>query len=165
MEKERRLFCTLPFLNLYSPDHLLGSGTARQASSRQHRLAISSFDVRALDATPTPHAESDWLGEEYPPYADGAGYIVSSDIANFVVSEMENGRLNLFKMEDVSMGMWVGQFNGSGTGNAVAYIHIARFCQSGYVDYYLTAHYQSPAQMVCLWEKLGQGKPQCCNAR
>ncbi|XP_062214923.1 hydroxyproline O-galactosyltransferase GALT5-like [Phragmites australis] len=105
----------------------------------------------------------EWPREEYPPYADGAGYVVSSDIANFVVSEMEKGRLNLFKMEDVSMGMWVGLFNVSG--NAVEYVHSSRFCQSGCVDDYLTAHYQSPAQMVCLWEKLGQGKPQCCNAR
>lgn len=105
----------------------------------------------------------EWPIEEYPPYADGAGYIVSSDIANFVASEMEKGRLNLFKMEDVSMGMWVGRFNSSG--NAVAYVHSPRLCQSGCTDDYLTAHYQSPAQMVCLWEKLRQGRPQCCNAR
>ncbi|KAL6637638.1 hypothetical protein ACP70R_025210 [Stipagrostis hirtigluma subsp. patula] len=105
----------------------------------------------------------EWPREEYPPYADGAGYIVSSDIANFVASGMEKGRLNLFKMEDVSMGMWVGQFNASG--NAVEYIHSPRFCQFGCVHDYLTAHYQSPAQMVCLWEKLGQGRPHCCNAR
>ncbi|KAK3149676.1 hypothetical protein QOZ80_3AG0220800 [Eleusine coracana subsp. coracana] len=106
----------------------------------------------------------EWPFEEYPPYADGAGYIFSSNIANFVVSEMEKGKLNLFKMEDVSMGMWVGQFNGS-SGNAVEYVHNDKFCQSGCEDGYLTAHYQSPAQMVCLWEKLGQGSPHCCNAR
>ncbi|KAL5218503.1 hypothetical protein ABZP36_019187 [Zizania latifolia] len=70
------------------------------------------------------------------------GYIVSSDIANFVVSEMEKGRLKLFKMEDVSMGMWVGQF--IATVKAVEYIHCLQFCQFGYVDDYLTAHYQSP---------------------
>nr|ACF84612.1 unknown [Zea mays] len=109
----------------------------------------------------------EWPREEYPPYADGAGYVVSSDIANFVASGMENGRLNLFKMEDVSMGMWVGQFNfnRSGPGSAVAYVHSAGFCQSGCVAGYLTAHYQSPAQMVCLWEKLRRGVAQCCNAR
>nr|CAB3493629.1 unnamed protein product [Digitaria exilis] len=105
----------------------------------------------------------EWPQEEYPPYADGAGYIVSSDIASFVASEMEKGRLNLFKMEDVSMGMWVGRFDGSR--NAVVYAHSPNFCQSGCVDGYLTAHYQSPAQMVCLWEKLRLGTPQCCNAR
>ncbi|KQK13710.1 hydroxyproline O-galactosyltransferase GALT6 [Brachypodium distachyon] len=105
----------------------------------------------------------EWPKDTYPPYADGPGYIVSSDIANFVVFEMETGRLNMFKMEDVSVGMWVGQFNGSV--KAVEYAHSVRFCQFGCVDDYLTAHYQSPGQMLCLWEKLGRGKPQCCNAR
>jgi hydroxyproline O-galactosyltransferase 2/3/4/5/6 len=70
--------------------------------------------------------------------------------------------LQLFKMEDVSMGMWVGQFKGSG--NAVDYVHSDNFCQAGCEEGYLTAHYQSPEQMVCLWEKLGQGRPHCCNA-
>ncbi|XP_006650429.2 hydroxyproline O-galactosyltransferase GALT5-like [Oryza brachyantha] len=105
----------------------------------------------------------EWPRDAYPPYANGPGYIVSSDIANFVVSEMEKGRLNLFKMEDVSMGMWVGQF--VDTVKPVDYIHSLRFCQFGCVDDYLTAHYQSPGQMACLWDKLAQGRPQCCNAR
>lgn len=71
--------------------------------------------------------------------------------------------LQLFKMEDVSMGMWVGQF--VDTVKAVDYIHSLRFCQFGCVDDYLTAHYQSPGQMACLWDKLAQGRPQCCNPR
>jgi hydroxyproline O-galactosyltransferase 2/3/4/5/6 len=73
--------------------------------------------------------------------------------------------LQLFRMEDVSIGMWVGQFNGSG--NAVEYVNSDKFCQSGCEDGYLNAHYQSPppAQMVCLWEKLGHLRPHCCNAR
>uniref|UniRef100_A0ACD5X7B4 Uncharacterized protein n=1 Tax=Avena sativa TaxID=4498 RepID=A0ACD5X7B4_AVESA len=108
----------------------------------------------------------EWPRATYPPYADGPGYIVSSDIANFVVTELEQGRLNLFKMEDVSVGMWVGQFNGTATATGgVEYVHSGRFCQFGCVEEYLTAHYQSPGQMLCLWEKLEQGKPQCCNAR
>ncbi|CAM0875361.1 unnamed protein product [Alopecurus aequalis] len=106
----------------------------------------------------------EWPRDTYPPYADGPGYIVSSDIANFVVLEMEKGRLNLFKMEDVSVGMWVGQFNATARAG-VEYVHGARFCQFGCVDDYLTAHYQSPGQMLCLWEKLERGKPHCCNAR
>ncbi|KAI4998566.1 hypothetical protein ZWY2020_053908 [Hordeum vulgare] len=110
----------------------------------------------------------EWPRDTYPTYADGAGYIVSSDIAGFVASEMEKGRLNLFKMEDVSVGMWVRQFNaggGAGKARAVEYVHGARFCQAGCADDYLTAHYQSPGQMLCLWEKLRHGQPKCCNAR
>ncbi|XP_043704594.1 hydroxyproline O-galactosyltransferase GALT6-like [Telopea speciosissima] len=105
----------------------------------------------------------EWPEEDYPPYANGPGYIVSSDIAHFVVSEFESRKLRLFKMEDVSMGMWVEQFNSS---RPVEYIHSFGFCQFGCIDEYLTAHYQSPRQMICLWDKLQQqGRPQCCNMR
>ncbi|XP_028801957.1 hydroxyproline O-galactosyltransferase GALT6 [Neltuma alba] len=105
----------------------------------------------------------EWLEEEYPPYANGPGYIVSSDIAEFIVSDFEKHRLNLFKMEDVSMGMWVEQFNNSKT---VEYVHSLKFCQFGCIEDYYTAHYQSPRQMTCMWDKLlHQGKPLCCSMR
>lgn len=70
--------------------------------------------------------------------------------------------MQLFKMEDVSMGMWVEQFNSS---NPVQYSHSWKFCQFGCMEGYYTAHYQSPRQMICLWEKLRRGKAQCCNLR
>ncbi|MBA0613790.1 hypothetical protein Godav_014157 [Gossypium davidsonii] len=105
----------------------------------------------------------EWPEEEYPPYANGPGYIVSSDIAQFIVDEFENHKLRLFKMEDVSMGMWVEKFNSS---KAVEYQHSLKFCQFGCIEDYYTAHYQSPRQMLCMWAKLQkQGKPQCCNMR
>ncbi|KAL6997267.1 hypothetical protein U1Q18_007391 [Sarracenia purpurea var. burkii] len=105
----------------------------------------------------------EWAEEKYPPYANGPGYIVSSDIARFVVSEFEKHKLKLFKMEDVSAGMWVKQFNGS---RPVEYIHSLKFYQFGCSEDYYTAHYQSPGQMICLWNKLQQqGRPHCCNMR
>ncbi|XVF44130.1 hypothetical protein PTKIN_Ptkin02bG0096000 [Pterospermum kingtungense] len=105
----------------------------------------------------------EWPEEEYPPYANGPGYIVSSDIAQYIVAEFEKHKLRLFKMEDVSMGMWVEKFNSS---NTVEYQHSLKFCQFGCIEDYYTAHYQSPRQMLCLWDKLlNQGKPQCCNMR
>lgn len=105
----------------------------------------------------------EWSEEEYPIYANGPGYIVSSDIARSIVSNFEERRLKLFKMEDVSMGMWVEQFNST---KAVEYVHSYKFCQFGCIEGYFTAHYQSPRQMTCMWEKLQQqGKPLCCNTR
>ncbi|KAI0527437.1 hypothetical protein KFK09_003038 [Dendrobium nobile] len=102
----------------------------------------------------------EWPEEDYPPYANGPGYVVSSDIANFIVSEFEKHKLRLFKMEDVSMGMWVEQFNSS---RPVEYVHSDKFCQFGCIDGYFTAHYQSPRQMMCMWSKLQAGRPHCCN--
>ncbi|XP_030496931.2 hydroxyproline O-galactosyltransferase GALT4 [Cannabis sativa] len=105
----------------------------------------------------------EWPEEDYPPYANGPGYIISLDIAEFIISEFEKQKLRLFKMEDVSMGMWVEQFNSS---RPVSYLHSLKFCQFGCIDDYYTAHYQSPRQMICMWTKLQQsGKPQCCNMR
>ncbi|KAK4394574.1 Hydroxyproline O-galactosyltransferase GALT6 [Sesamum angolense] len=105
----------------------------------------------------------EWPEEDYPPYANGPGYIISSDIANSVLSDFEKHKLRLFKMEDVSVGMWVEKFNSS---RPVEYVHSLKFCQFGCIEDYITAHYQSPRQMTCLWNKLRQqGKPSCCNMR
>ncbi len=71
----------------------------------------------------------------------------------------DNGQL--FKMEDVSVGLWVGQY---GREKHVQYEHSQRFAQAGCVDHYLTAHYQSPRQMLCLWNKLLTTKEgKCCH--
>ncbi|KAL6559448.1 Hydroxyproline O-galactosyltransferase galt6 [Orobanche gracilis] len=105
----------------------------------------------------------EWPEEDYPTYANGPGYIISSDIANSVLSDFEKHNLRLFKMEDVSVGMWVENVNRT---RPVEYVHSLKFCQFGCIDDYITAHYQSPRQMLCLWNKLRQlGKPLCCNMR
>ncbi|KAK6153357.1 hypothetical protein DH2020_012996 [Rehmannia glutinosa] len=105
----------------------------------------------------------EWPEVVYPTYANGPGYIISSDIANFILSDFEKNKLRLFKMEDVSMGLWVEKFKKS---RPVEYVHSLKFCQFGCIENYITAHYQSPRQMICLWNKLRQlGKPSCCNMR
>ncbi|XP_047974787.1 hydroxyproline O-galactosyltransferase GALT6-like [Salvia hispanica] len=105
----------------------------------------------------------EWPEQVYPPYANGPGYIISSDIAKAILSDFEKHELRLFKMEDVSMGMWVEKFNKT---RPVEYVHSHNFCQFGCIEHYITAHYQSPRQMICLWQKLKlQGEPLCCNVR
>lgn len=102
----------------------------------------------------------EWPEEVYPPYANGPAYIISNDIARFIGNQHTNQRLRLFKMEDVSMGMWVQQFNSS---QRVQYSHSWNFCQYGCTQGYYTAHYQSPSQMLCLWNNIAKGHPFCCN--
>ncbi|KAF5475088.1 hypothetical protein F2P56_006933 [Juglans regia] len=105
----------------------------------------------------------EWPEEVYPPYANGPGYVISIDIAKYIISQHGNRSLRLFKMEDVSMGMWVEQFNSSKA--AVQYSHSWKFCQYGCLENYFTAHYQSPRQMICLWGNLARGRAHCCNFR
>uniref|UniRef100_A0ACD5ZXY6 Uncharacterized protein n=2 Tax=Avena sativa TaxID=4498 RepID=A0ACD5ZXY6_AVESA len=107
----------------------------------------------------------EWPELVYPPYANGPGYVISANIARDIVSRHANQSLRLFKMEDVSMGMWVEDYNTTTTSAPVQYVHSWRFCQYGCVDNYFTAHYQSPRQMLCLWEKLSLGRARCCNYR
>jgi hypothetical protein len=104
----------------------------------------------------------EWPEPVYPPYANGPGYVITTDIAKDIVSQHANHSLRLFKMEDVSMGVWVEDYNATAS---VQYIHSWRFCQFGCVNNYFTAHYQSPRQMMCLWDKLSAGRAQCCNYR
>ncbi|KAL6595051.1 hypothetical protein ACP70R_048154 [Stipagrostis hirtigluma subsp. patula] len=103
----------------------------------------------------------EWPEEAYPAYANGPGYVISSEIALYIVTEFTNKRLRLFKMEDVSMGLWVERFNRT---RPVEYVDNAKFCQFGCIYDYYTAHYQSPRLMLCMWQKLLEGKPECCNA-
>ncbi|TYK02182.1 hydroxyproline O-galactosyltransferase GALT6 [Cucumis melo var. makuwa] len=92
-------------------------------------------------------------------------YVSHIELHNIEVHHMALVRTpnKLFKMEDVSTGMWVEQFN---TSKAVKDVHSFKYCQIGCIEEYYTAYYQSPRQMICLWNKLPrQAKPECCNMK
>ena len=102
----------------------------------------------------------EWPEEVFPPFANGPAYIISGDIARFVAHQHNNRSLRLFRLEDVSMGIWVQQFNSS---QRVKYSHNWKFCQYGCKRGCFTAHYQSPRQMLCLWDNLVKDHIVCCN--
>jgi beta-1,3-galactosyltransferase len=67
----------------------------------------------------------------------------------------------LFKLEDVAMGIWIEQFKNSG--QEVHYMTDDRFYNAGCETDYILAHYQSPRLVLCLWEKLQkEHQPACC---
>lgn len=102
----------------------------------------------------------EWPDEEYPTYANGPGYIISRKIASFIVAQNRKKALELFKMEDVSMGLWVKQYQESR--ESVQYVNIWKFFQGGCEDGYIIAHYQSPRHMLCMQKKLLKGDAHCC---
>ncbi|KAF0901764.1 hypothetical protein E2562_006229 [Oryza meyeriana var. granulata] len=103
----------------------------------------------------------EWPVEAYPPWAHGPGYIVSRDVAKFVVHGHQERTLQLFKLEDVAMGIWIQQYKNSG--QKVNYVNDDRFYSEGCDSDYVLAHYQSPRLMMCLWEKLRKEyQPVCC---
>lgn len=107
-------------------------------------------------------SEEEWPNATYPPWAHGPGYVISRDIAKFIVRGHQNRSLKLFKLEDVAMGIWIEQF--SKGGKEVQYINEERFYNSGCESNYILAHYQSPRLVLCLWEKLQKHfEPTCCD--
>lgn len=103
----------------------------------------------------------EWPHESYPPWAHGPGYIISRDIAKFIVQAHQKRDLKLFKLEDVSMGIWIKKFKEHG--HKVQYISDVRFYNAGCEPNYILAHYQNPRMVLCLWEKLQkEHKPDCC---
>ncbi|XP_020230191.1 hydroxyproline O-galactosyltransferase GALT3 [Cajanus cajan] len=106
-------------------------------------------------------SEEEWPYDTYPPWAHGPGYIISRDIAKFVVHGHQERKLKLFKLEDVAMGIWIEQFKNGG--KEVHYVNDERFYNAGCESNYVLAHYQSPRMVLCLWEKLQkEHQPVCC---
>ncbi|KAJ4721936.1 Galactosyltransferase [Melia azedarach] len=118
----------------------------------------------------SPHRDKDskwyisnkeWPHASYPPWAHGPGYIISRDIAKFIVRGQQERDLQLFKLEDVAMGIWIAQFKNSG--KEMHYMSDDRFYNAGCESDYILAHYQSPRMMLCLWEKLQKDhRAFCC---
>ncbi|CAH2054821.1 unnamed protein product [Thlaspi arvense] len=101
-----------------------------------------------------------WRLDSYPPWAHGPGYIISQDIAKFVVKGHRQRDLSLFKLEDVAMGIWIEQYNQSV--KRVKYINDKRFHNNGCKSNYILVHYQTPRLVLCLWEKLQKESQSVC---
>ncbi|KAG8366351.1 hypothetical protein BUALT_Bualt17G0070800 [Buddleja alternifolia] len=103
----------------------------------------------------------EWRDDKYPPFAHGPGYAVSNDIARTVSKKHKKGRLKIFKLEDVAMGIWIADMKKKGL--EVRYEKDERIIADGCKDGYVVAHYQSPRELLCLWQKIQETKrANCC---
>lgn len=121
------------------------------SESRPHRNPESKWYISL----------EEWPEETYPPWAHGPGYVVSHDIGKAVYKRYKEGRLKMFKLEDVAMGIWIADMKKEGL--EVRYEKDERVHNDGCKDGYVVAHYQSPREMLCLWQKLKEGNAaRCC---
>uniref|UniRef100_A0A5B6Z815 Putative beta-1,3-galactosyltransferase 15 n=1 Tax=Davidia involucrata TaxID=16924 RepID=A0A5B6Z815_DAVIN len=121
------------------------------SDSRPHRNSDSKWYI----------SPEEWPEETYPPWAHGPGYVVSHDIAKAVYERHKKGRLKMFKLEDVAMGIWISDMKKKGL--EVRYEKEERIYNEGCKDGYVVAHYQGPREMMCLWQKLQEGnRAKCC---
>ncbi|KAH8934904.1 hypothetical protein BDL97_17G004700 [Sphagnum fallax] len=125
-------------------------------SSVPHRDPSSKWYVRI----------EEWPEPQYPTWAHGPGYIISEDIAQFVVKGHEEKnlkkRLKYFKLEDVALGMWIEEYQRR-THIHVEFMDDKLFVNMGCEPNYVIAHYQSPPEMHCLWNLLLRGNFSCCH--
>ncbi|KAL7091405.1 hypothetical protein ACP275_12G103800 [Erythranthe tilingii] len=104
----------------------------------------------------------EWPEDKYPPWAHGPGYVVSNDIAKTVSKKHKKGRLKIFKLEDVAMGIWIADMKKKGL--QVKYENDERIFNDGCKDGYVVAHYQGPRELLCLWQKIQDTKrANCCD--
>ncbi|KAL7132835.1 hypothetical protein ABFS83_12G101400 [Erythranthe nasuta] len=104
----------------------------------------------------------EWPEDKYPPWAHGPGYVVSNDIAKTVSKKHKKGRLKIFKLEDVAMGIWIADMKKKGL--QVRYENDERIFNDGCKDGYVVAHYQGPRELLCLWQKIQDTKrANCCD--
>ncbi|KAM3268102.1 hydroxyproline O-galactosyltransferase GALT3 [Capsicum chacoense] len=122
----------------------------------------------SFDSAPHRDKDNKWYispeeypPSSYPPWAHGPGYIISRDIAKFIVQGHQERELMLFKLEDVAVGIWVEEFRRKG--EKVQYVDNEKFYNAGCESGYILAHYQNPRMVLCLWEKLQkEHEPNCC---
>lgn len=120
------------------------------SDSRPHRSTDSKWFI----------SPEEWPEETYPPWAHGPGYVVSHDIANAISKRHQSGQLKMFKLEDVAMGIWIADLKKEGL--EVRYEREERVYTEGCKNGYVVAHYQSPRDMLCLWQKLQEAKRAFC---
>lgn len=120
------------------------------SSSRPHRSHDSKWYI----------SPEEWPAEAYPPWAHGPGYVVSSDIATTIYERHKRGRLKMFRLEDVAMGIWIADMKKKGL--KVTYVKEKRIFNVGCEDGYVIAHYQAPRELLCLWQKLQEGNNATC---
>lgn len=140
-------------LNKINVNHGLLYGLIN-SDARPHRDPNSKWYISA----------EEWSEETYPPWAHGPGYVVSQDIAKEVYRKHKTGDLKMFKLEDVAMGIWIAEMKKKGM--KVVYSKEERVYNEGCKDNYVVAHYQSPREMLCLWQKLQErNEAKCCGDR
>uniref|UniRef100_A0A1J3CF31 Putative beta-1,3-galactosyltransferase 16 n=1 Tax=Noccaea caerulescens TaxID=107243 RepID=A0A1J3CF31_NOCCA len=141
-------------------DELLSSLQEKPSSALLYGLISFDSSPDSEQGSKWYITKEEWPLESYPPWAHGPGYVISQDIAKFVVKGHRQRDLKLFKLEDVAMGIWIQQYNQ--TVKRVKYINDRRFHNSGCLSDYILVHYQTPRLVLCLWEKLQKESQSVC---
>ena len=99
--------------------------------------------------------------DSIPPFAHGPAYLLSRDLAGFIVAGIHRGNLHVLPLEDVAMASWVDAARAIG-GMAVRYVSDGRFRIFTCDPAAFNGHYISPSKMRCMWGKVESGQANWC---
>lgn len=105
-------------------------------------------------------SREEWPSERYPPWAHGAGYVLTADLAAEVASGAAHASSqggHLFKLEDIALASWV-EWAAERRGFEVHLVVDKRFNYAGCNHGDLVSHYIKPAQHLCMWKQDGECK-------
>ncbi|EFN56752.1 hypothetical protein CHLNCDRAFT_144204 [Chlorella variabilis] len=105
-------------------------------------------------------SREEWPSERYPPWAHGAGYVLSADLAAEVASGTAYAASvggHLFRFEDVALGGWL-EWAAERGGFKIRLVADRRFNFGGCHHGDLVSHYIQPRQQLCMWAQEGRCK-------
>lgn len=104
----------------------------------------------------------EWPSERYPPWAHGAGYVLSQDLVREIAAgaALQSSNHSLFKLEDISAGAWV-EYVGKALKWNINYVRDPSFNYNGCDQYDTVSHYIKPRAMLCMFKNGGS----CCTSR
>jgi len=108
----------------------------------------------------------DYAPDTYPPFPHGSAYIASRDIGETLRKLRDANQLKVWRLEDVSMGLWIRQVK-EASGLPVSVINDQKFLfhdkdcrEEAYTVHKLTAEEQK-----CMWRKAEAGDAnRCCTS-
>lgn len=114
-------------------------------------MGLISFDARPhrVKGSKWFMSPDDFAPEVYPYFPHGPGYVLSRNLADAVVRAVDEGKVKVLRLEDVSMGIWLEYVNR--TSLRVSYEHDSRFNALACHPHMATGHYTSPAMQLSIW--------------
>ncbi|KAL6054571.1 hypothetical protein QOT17_017327 [Balamuthia mandrillaris] len=102
----------------------------------------------------------------FPPFANGAAYIVSGELAKLLSTSRSNVQcckeaMKELPLEDVTVGIWVDHLVNVHQQD-VKIIHDSRFHFKGCIEDGITGHYIDPERMKCIWANYALDEPSFC---
>ena len=105
---------------------------------------------------------AEYAGHVYPPFAHGAGYVLSRALFTRIVAAYQAGVLRVLPLEDVTVAVWVDHVHTAAGGARVTYVSDRRFSLCCCQNDMLNGHYIDAERMRRIFARDAQGVSHIC---